>query len=137
MHAAKEVMSTKPKIIPLHTSLKKACELMFKNDIGFLPIGDNHNLKGVVTDRDIVLGMAEGKDLSSEVDDIMTAKVFTCNETDSISKVSELMRSKQVHRVVVLDASNRIAGVLTLGDISRKENDEKLTGHALSGIMKH
>jgi CBS domain-containing protein len=137
MHSAKEVMSKNPKIVSLHTSLKKACELMLKNDIGFLPVGDNKNIEGVVTDRDIVLGMAGGKDLSDEVDQVMTSKVITCSEDDNITKVAETMRSRQVHRVVVLDASRKIIGVLTLGDISRKENDEELSGHALSGIMKH
>lgn len=137
----KEVMTRDARFVPTESSMKEAAELMKKLDCGFLPIGDKKTdkLKGVVTDRDIVLrGVAAGLDPEkTPVTKVKSDGVLYCFENDEIESAAKSMQQKQVYRLVVLDSpeSKRFSGIVSLGDLIRHK-ERKLASATASAIAQ-
>lgn len=135
----KEVMTKEVSYVPMNTNLKEAAEKMAELDCGFLPLAntDEDKLRGVVTDRDIVIrGIAKGLDPhKATVDQVKTDQVLYCFEEDDISSAVDSMNEMQVHRLIVLNnkKDKRLRGVITLGDIFR-HNADRAGAHAAKGI---
>lgn len=134
----KEIMSSKPDLLAPTDTLKKAASLMREHDFGFLPIGENDRLIGVVTDRDITTrGVAQGKDPDkTPVKDVMTKEVWYCFEDDDDKKAVKSMEDKQIRRLMVLNKDKRLTGVVSLGDIATKCKNKSLSGEALEEISE-
>lgn len=119
----KEIMSTNPACCTAETSLQEVAKMMVTNDCGSIPVVENnaHNkLIGIITDRDITCRtVAEGKnplDLTSA--DIMTKKVFTVTSKTSIEDCLNLMETKQIRRVPVIDDNGNCYGMVAQADIA-------------------
>lgn len=134
----RDVMSRKPEFMSSTTSLKKAAAEMQKLDCGFIPIGDNDRLIGVITDRDMAIrGVASGKDPDkTTVKEIMTDKVLYCFEDDDVKKAADSMSKQQIRRLIVLNKEKRMTGIVSLGDIARKCSDENMCGRTFTAIEK-
>jgi CBS domain-containing protein len=133
-----EIMSRNVQTVTPTTLTAKAAEKMRDMRIGFLVVLEEDRLEGVLTDRDItVRSVAEGRDpRASRVGDIMTPSVFYCYEDDDIERVGELMREKEVRRMVILDRQERIVGVVSLGDIAKTIGETDLAGETLGDIAE-
>ncbi|MBW8734175.1 MAG: CBS domain-containing protein, partial [Asticcacaulis sp.] len=74
----REVMSSNFTLVPPQATIQEAARLMRDGDFGFLPVGDEDRLLGVLTDRDIVVGaVAEGRDAGSPVGELIKGEVVT------------------------------------------------------------
>lgn len=102
------------------TSLKALANTMLQQDIGAIPIGENDRLIGMVTDRDItVRAVANGKDVSTlTARDVMTKDIVWCRDIDDMTHAANIMQSKQIRRLPVIDKNKRMVGILSLGDLS-------------------
>jgi CBS domain-containing protein len=117
--------------------VREAAEAMQRFDVGILPVLEYSNVVGVVTDRDIVRAAAAGKDSAlTVVKDIMSPEVLFCSADSDIQSAAELMKGKQVRRLLVLNGDNNIVGVLSLGDLASKTNDEHLVYEVLRQISE-
>lgn len=134
----KEIMSQKPDLLSPSDTLEKAAKLMHQHDFGFIPIGENDRLVGVVTDRDITIrGVAQRKDPGkTPVKEVMTKEVLYCFEDDDAKKAVKSMEDKRVRRLMVLNKDKRLTGVVSLGDVATKCKDDKLAGEALHDISE-
>lgn len=133
----KEIMSARANYLAPNTSLQEAACEMQKQDIGFLPIKENGNLIGVVTDRDLTIrGLAKGLNPNATVDKVMTKKVCTALETDTLEKAVQIMEQHQIRRLVILDKNNTFSGVISMGDIAIKCNDADLCSTLVSTICE-
>lgn len=120
-----------------------AARLMWEHDCGFVPVVDEGARPiGVVTDRDICMGMMIRGTAEAQVrvDELMVKDVFTCREDAEMSDVHTLMRAHQVRRVPVVDAEGHLTGVITLNDLvlkapSRKARDEVLK--TIEAVSRH
>ena len=113
-------------------SIREVARLMSEIDTGAIPIVAEQ-LLGMVTDRDIVLrAVAEGIDADRPISEIMTAGVESCLETDDVQEAAERMSDLQMRRLLVVDESGGIKGILSLGDIALL--NEELAGVALEEI---
>jgi len=120
-------------------SIANAAERMQQLDVGALPVcGNDDKLVGMITDRDItVRATAEGCDPDCTcVSDVMTPEVIYCFEDQDIADAANLMEEKQVRRLVVLNRDKRLVGILSLGDIAVKNDDDRLSGEALERISE-
>jgi CBS domain-containing protein len=95
-----------------------ALKLMGEKNIGALPIIENGELKGIVSERDyarkVILQGKSSK--STPVSDIMTANVITVNLNNSIEDCMELMSNRRIRHLPVVD-EGRVVGLLSVSDI--------------------
>lgn len=103
------------------TTLQEAARLMRDNDIGFLPVGENDRLIGMITDRDIaVRAVAEGYHPQSDtVRAVMTAKTYYCFEDQNVSEICDNMAYIKVRRLPVVDRKKRLVGIVSISDLAR------------------
>jgi predicted transcriptional regulator len=70
------------------------------------------------------------------VKDAMNPDVFSCSMNSDIRTAAQLMKSKRVRRLLVLNNDNTFVGILSFGDLASKTNDEHLVFDALRGISE-
>ena len=105
-------------------NINQCIDIMNEHHIGCVPICNNDkNVVGLVTDRDILMrAVINNKDLNStKVSDIMTTGVYCCEVNSDIEQATVVMSENQVRRLPVID-NKKIAGILTLTDLSKNEN---------------
>lgn len=132
----KDVMSRDVQVIPPDLSVNEAARKMRDLDTGFLPVGENDRLVGMITDRDIaVRAVAEGKDPKTcRVRDAMTDEVVYCFEDQDTKDAAQVMSDRQIHRLPILNRQKRLVGVLSVGDLARKSSGQ--AGKAMEGISR-
>ena len=117
-------------------SIRKVAETMAKVDSGVVPVVDNGKVIGLVTDRDIVLRVvAEGRSFDAPVSEAMTDEVLSVKEDDVLADATAKMASNQVRRLVVLNESGNLTGILSLGDVA-KDYGAKQVGKTLEEISQ-
>jgi len=131
-----EIMTTNVECVPPDTGIRELADKMKTLDIGFLAVCDKDRIAGTITDRDIVIrAVAGGRDIASvKASDVMTKSVHCCSESDDTKDVSKKMRDKGVRRMLILDQGKRLAGVVSIGDISKVEESE--SGKTLKDISE-
>ncbi len=117
-----EIMTPAPVVCAPDDKADYAAKLMLNHNIGEVPVCDGPKLLGVVTDRDItVRATATGKNPGDiEVRTLMTQPVYTAHEFDPIEKAADLMESKHVRRLPVIDQNGRLVGILSRTDLVRE-----------------
>jgi uncharacterized protein (DUF2267 family)/CBS domain-containing protein len=131
-----DVMTRNVCLASPNDTLEEIAKRMTTEDVGFLPVGENDRLVGMITDRDIVArAVAVGRDGQSRVRDAMTQDVKYCFESDSIDDVIQNMSDIQVRRLPVVDRNKRLVGIVSLADAAMKY-DSAATGAALGGVTE-
>jgi CBS domain-containing protein len=127
-------MSREVRIASPAQSIRDVARTMKEIDAGFLPVGENDRLIGMITDRDIAMrAVAEGKGPETTVRDVMTEDVCYCYEDEDLASVAQKMADLQVRRLPVLNRSKRLVGIISLADIARA-GETGGSAAALSGI---
>ncbi len=122
----KEIMTPNPEIVQQSASIREASIKMKSIDVGALPVAREGNLRGIITDRDIVLRcLAENLDPdSTTVEQIMSKELVTCDQDDDIEECARVMEEKKLRRIVVTASEGKPIGIVSLGDISTKAGRE-------------
>lgn len=133
----KDVMSTDLEVITPDATIQEAARKMSAVNVGSLPVVDNGQLVGIVTDRDITIrATAEGLTPDQcRVSEVMSTSPDHIFDSDDISDAANVMKTRQVRRLPVLNRDKELVGILSLGDVAVEGND-KLTGDALEGISQ-
>ncbi|MEI9941885.1 MAG: CBS domain-containing protein [Pseudomonadota bacterium] len=110
-------------------SVQEAARLMGENQIGFLPVCDvdRHPL-GVVTDRDLALRVC-AENLSADstpLSTIMTQDPLCCRDDRSLDSAETLMLQRKSRRILLLDESGRLVGLITLADVAHYQDPFKV-----------
>jgi CBS domain-containing protein len=116
----REIMTREVDVIRPDASVRDAALKMKELDVGAIPVCDGQKLQGLVTDRDItVRAVAEGRNPSEvQVAEVMSGDIAYCFEDETVEQAANLMESKQIRRLPVLDRNKQLAGIISLGDIS-------------------
>jgi CBS domain-containing protein len=116
-----ELMTREVEYVAPDAPVRVAAELMGELDVGALPVGGPQELRGVVTDRDLLYRVvARGLDAGAvRVEQVLSAPVVTCREEDSLQAALDLMTANHVRRMPVMDAGGRVVGWITLADLAR------------------
>ncbi len=112
-------------------SLALAAGLLWRNDCGSVPVVDEAGrVQGMITDRDICMaGLTTGKKLADLlVSDAMARDVASIAATESLLQAEMLMRDRGVHRLPVIDAQQRVIGMLCSNDLLRWVDDGGANG---------
>ncbi|SOD41443.1 CBS domain-containing protein [Nitrosovibrio sp. Nv4] len=135
MQKISEVMSSEVQTISPLATIEEAAQEMRDGDFGLLPVGEDEQLLGVITDRDIAIrAVAEGKDSSTPVGDVMSEGVIWVDENDSVEDAAQIMSDHQIRRLPVVDADQRLVGIVSLGDFAVEGSDIGVVAEALSDI---
>ena len=104
-------------------TVREAAQLMREHHVGDLVVVDERDGRrvpaGILTDRDIAVGIV-AKHLDPDalaVGDVMGAELAIVRESDGVAETIELMRSKGVRRIPVVDAGGALVGIVTADDM--------------------
>jgi CBS domain-containing protein len=134
----KDIMSTQVEVLPPDATLRECAKKMKELDVGAIPVGENDRLRGIVTDRDIVVkAVAEGRDVEqARVRDAMNSPIDYCFEADDIRDAVGHMQEKKIRRIVVLNKDKRLVGMVSLGDVAAKGPSDELSGDTLEKVSQ-
>lgn len=131
-----DIMNRNVVTISPDESVSLASRLLSRHNIGSLPVcSEDGKLRGVVTDRDIVLRCVATGSNPDEVPvrEIMTRSVLTVAPGDDVSRVADLMSSAQIRRLPVVQGGH-LTGIVALGDLAWRPNCDMEAARALSEI---
>ena len=137
MTQVSDVMTRGVRALSPRDTVVMAAQAMQELDVGAIPVCNQERLVGIVTDRDLVLsGVAQKRlDGNTPIDDVMSRTPLWCFEDQPVDDVLAYMRKAQVRRVPVIDRENRLVGMVSLGDLAVK-GDEEQAGSALRSISE-
>ncbi len=141
MKTCEEVMTPNPVCCLPSDNVKLVAELMKSKNVGPLPVIDNHEtqkLIGIITDRDLAMKIVgEGLDpRSTRVEAVMTRKVLTCRADDDLQRALDAMSEHQVRRIVVVDSSNKVLGIISQADVATRVNQPEKTAEMVKDISQ-
>ena len=125
---ARDVMSSDCECIGENETVLDAAKKLKELNVGSMPIcGEDDRLKGMLTDRDIVVKvLAEGRDPSSvTAGELGEGKPVTIGADDSIDEALDTMAQNQVRRLPVIDGHDLI-GIVSQADIARNVDEEQV-----------
>lgn len=120
-HKGTNVVTTKPDV-----SIGEAARILAANRIGALIIVDDQQaIVGVLSERDIVRGLAEHGDrvYAMPVRQLMSSDVLVCRRQDSLQSLMAVMTNRRVRHLPVVE-DQRLVGIVTIGDIVKSRLEE-------------
>ena len=137
MQKLKDLMSRDVKGINPDMTLGEAAKKMRDGDFGMMPVGEDDRMIGTISDRDIAIrAVAEGKDASTKVRDMMSEGIAWAYEDDSVEQAALIMSERQVRRLPVVDRDKRLVGIVALGDFAVESSEIRPAAEALSEISR-
>ena len=127
--SVRDAMSEDPRSIGASAAVVEAARLMREADIGSLPITDDENLVGMITDRDITMRVvAEAADPQrTPVGDVCSRDLISVAPESDLEEALQLMARHQVRRLPVVE-NGRLVGIVAQADIALSENEKKTGG---------
>src|SRR5689334_849546 len=108
-----EIMTTSVRTAAPGASIREVSAATRDGDMGAVPIVDDSQLIGIVTDRDILVrGVAEGVSSDEPISRLMTSELFTVAPDDFAFEAIRLMGDKQVRRIPVVSEDGSLAGII-------------------------
>ncbi len=123
----REIMSPRPECVGENETLLDAARKLAQLGVGSMPIcGEDNRLKGMLTDRDIVVkALAQGKDpASTRAGELAQGKPVTIGADDSLDETLKTMAEHRVRRLPVIDGHD-LVGIVAVADIARSLPDER------------
>ncbi|PTR16575.1 CBS domain-containing protein [Nitrosospira sp. Nsp2] len=137
MQKLSEIMNTDVQTVAPDATIEEAAQEMRDGDFGLVPVVDDEELIGVITDRDIAIrAVAEGKDSGTPVREVMSEGVVWASEDDSIEDAARIMSDHQIRRLPIVDADQHLVGIVSLGDFAVDSSDIEPVVEALSDISR-
>jgi CBS domain-containing protein len=132
----RDAMTENPRSIGASASVVEAARLMREEHIGSLPITDDEQLVGMITDRDITTRVvAEAADpKTTSVADVYSRDLISVGPDNDLDEALQLMARHQVRRLPVVE-NGRLVGIVAQADIALRENEKK-TGELVEAISE-
>jgi CBS domain-containing protein len=135
-NSIRDAMTKDPRSIGVSATVVEAARLMREEHVGSLPITDDEQLVGVITDRDIttrVVAEAANLELTS-VGDVYSRDLISVEPDKDLEEALQLMARHQVRRLPVVE-HGKLVGIVAQADIALTENETK-TGALVEAISK-
>jgi CBS domain-containing protein len=115
----RDVMTRDPATVDASVPVAEAARVMHDRDVGDVIVLQGGRLRGIVTDRDIVVRVvAEERDArTARVGDVVTPDLVTLTPTDPMDRAVALMREHALRRLPVVEG-DRPVGIVSLGDLA-------------------
>ena len=130
----RDLMTSDVQTVAPTDTAQRAAAFMLSADTGSIPVCEGDKIVGMITDRDIaVRGIGKGLGPDCSVADLMSKDVVCARDTDDVLAIAQRMSDKQVRRMPVIDAEDKLVGMVSLGDLSR-QSQEDAAKTALDGV---
>jgi CBS domain-containing protein len=125
----REIMTSAPVAVGRLTAVSEVAHRMRDENIGTVLVTDGEQLRGLVTDRDLVVRiMAEGKDPGdTTVQDACSDDLVTVTPDDEVDRAIQLMREHSLRRLPVVEGSEAV-GIVSLGDLAIERDPSSALG---------
>jgi len=131
----KDVMTRDVESCSTQDSLQTVSSKMEALNVGAIPVVDNGQVVGMVTDRDLAL-RGIGHDGVDNASQVMSNNIVTISADASLEEASALMAQHQIRRLPVIENGN-LVGMVSLGDLSVQELSNESAGEALTQISQN
>lgn len=118
-----DVMAKDPQSVEPGDSIEDAAKKMKEADTGALLVVDGDDLKGIVTDRDIVVNAIADGDGDAKVEDVCSTDTTTIEPDADLRDAIERMRDAKVRRLPVVEDGEPV-GIISLGDLAIEADDD-------------
>ena len=125
---AREVMTSPCECVGEKDTVADAAKKLAELEVGSMPIcGEDDRLKGMLTDRDIVVKViAKGKDPSDvTAGDLGEGKPVTIGADDSVEEALSVMSEQAIRRLPVIDGHD-LVGIVSQADVAKNLPEEKV-----------
>jgi CBS domain-containing protein len=130
----RDVMTKNVVTVSPNQTIKEAAALMSQHNVGAIPVVENGQVKGIITDRDITLRTtAEGRDGNTPVSQVMSTNIVSGNPNMSVQEAAQLMSQNQIRRLPIVE-NNQLSGIVALGDLATDNSSDQQAEQALSSI---
>jgi len=136
----RDIMTTDVTTTTPEANLYDVAMLMRDEDVGSIPVMEDGKLKGIVTDRDIVVRGLADKDKNFQnfsVKDVMSDDVYSVKPNDRLVDAIRKMGNKQVRRILVVDNSDKLRGIISMADVALEANQDMELANALEDVSEH
>lgn len=117
----KDMMNRNVQTIGPESTVQKAAELMMNNSIGSLIVVKDEKLAGIITERDVMKVIVDGRDpKETKIRDAMTSNVVFISPDKDVSDAAELMAKHKIKKLPVVEGS-RLVGIVTATDLMAAE----------------
>lgn len=137
MATVSEVMTRGVRTLSPGDSVVRAAQAMGELNVGAIPVCEGDQLVGIVTDRDIVVRSVaqDCRPGTTMLGDVMSGNVRWARADDDVDRVLSEMTRLQIRRMPVVDARQRLVGILALGDVAAKDKQQaREVATSLAGI---
>ena len=133
--SVRDAMTEDPRSIGATATVVDAARLMREEHLGSLPITEDEQLVGMITDRDITTRVvAEAADpMKTSVGDVYSRDLITVEPDKALEEALQLMARHQVRRLPVVE-NGRLVGIVAQADIALSENEK--TGELVEAISE-
>jgi CBS domain-containing protein len=128
----RDIMSRDPACCVLTDSAQTVARILCDGNIGSMPVVADQNsrrLIGMITDRDLCCSViAQGMDpKTTQIEKLMSGSPISCRDGENIEKCERLMQEHQVRRVPIVDAENRVIGIVSQADLALRDKPERVS----------
>ncbi|MFZ5943275.1 MAG: CBS domain-containing protein [Bacillota bacterium] len=134
----RNIMTKDVSAVSPQDSIIEAAKIMQQRNVGCIPVCDNNQqVKGILTDRDIVIRIvAEGKDPKEiDVNNVMSTGLTLGSPDMEAEEAAKIMSQHQIRRLPVVE-NNRLTGIVSIGDLATNNIFVDEAGQALSEISQ-
>lgn len=114
-----KILLKAPVTVESSESVRRAIELMIKNETGCVAVTARGELKGIFTERDLLKRVAvAGLDVDrTTLEKVMTTKLVTLPVSAPVGQVLKEMRDRRFRHMVILDQQGKLAGIVSMRDV--------------------
>lgn len=130
-------MTRDVRTVAMTDTLRRAAQIMWDSDCGCVPVVDEgRRVVGMITDRDVCMaaflkgGALDGLTVMSAA----ATSVVKGSARDSIDAVEELMRRNHIRRIPIVDEDGRLAGIVSIADVARREPSTDAVARTLRAV---
>jgi CBS-domain-containing membrane protein len=128
----REIMSRDPACCLVSDTAQTVAKIMCDKNIGSMPVvadRKERKLVGMITDRDLCCSViAKGMDAkTTPIEKLVTLSAFTCREGENVDACERLMQEHQVRRIPIVDAEDRVIGIVSQADLALRDKGERVS----------
>jgi len=128
----REIMSRDPACCVLSDSAQTVAKILCDRNIGSMPVvadQQSRKLVGMITDRDLCCSViAQGLDpKTTQIEKLISFPPMSCRDGENVETCERLMQEHQVRRVPIVDAEDRVIGIVSQADLALHDKAERVS----------